>query len=466
MIASAIQSLRRNLQFKLNVRPYCSMEGLTQEYLRGKTHHELVQICLRLQDGKTAEYSAASRKQRPFQFAQHNQRKVAFKVAYFGERYHGLAFQDDIPETVEGYIFRALERACLIESREACEFSRCGRTDKGVSALGQVISLYVRTNLEDCPHMKPRTEPLPPKKAKQKQDKALTEIPYVQILNRILPEDIRVLGWSPAPADFSARFSCKGRMYRYFFFRHNHDLELMRRAAAMFHGEHDFRNFCKPDIKGGVTNFRRRVHKTSVEVSTHDGADQSVNCHPAYQLCEITIYGTAFLWHQIRCMVAVLFMVGQGKEEPEIVEQLLDIAKQPCKPQYEMASEIPLVLWDCEFEGLDWQIDQHTADALHRHLYTLWQKHAMRMGLVMGMTQPLRQLAIQGADKTWLETNDNNPVQMETAPHVQLLKRPTGDSIEQRIAARTKALAAKRQASERSESQESAGKKPHKSTAH
>lgn len=32
------------------------------------------------------------------------------------------------------------------------------------------------------------------------------EIDYVKILNRVLPNDIRIIGWSPAPTDFSARY--------------------------------------------------------------------------------------------------------------------------------------------------------------------------------------------------------------------------------------------------------------------
>ena len=36
----------------------------------------------------------------------------------------------------------------------------------------QVISLHVRTNLEDCPGLKPRTEALPPKKAEKLKAKA------------------------------------------------------------------------------------------------------------------------------------------------------------------------------------------------------------------------------------------------------------------------------------------------------
>ena len=37
-----------------------------------------------------------------------------------------------------------------------------------------------------------------------------------------------------------------------------------------------------------------------------------------YAMCELTVVGQAFLWHQIRCIVAVLFLIAQGKEEPEV----------------------------------------------------------------------------------------------------------------------------------------------------
>ncbi len=33
--------------------------------------------------------------------------------------------------------------------------------------------------------------------------------------------------------------------------------------------------------------------------------------------------GKAYLWHQIRCIMAVLFLIGEGKEEPEVITQLL-----------------------------------------------------------------------------------------------------------------------------------------------
>ena len=41
-------------------------------------------------------------------------------------------------------------------------------------------------------------------------------------------------------------------------------------------------------------------------------------------------------------MVAVLFMVGRGEEKPGIIDDMLDLKKTPKKPQYNMASEIPV----------------------------------------------------------------------------------------------------------------------------
>lgn len=37
-----------------------------------------------------------------------------------------------------------------------------------------------------------------------------------------------------------------------------------------------------------------------------------------YQMLCLEIVGQAFLWHQVRCIVAVLLLVGQGLEEPEV----------------------------------------------------------------------------------------------------------------------------------------------------
>jgi hypothetical protein len=74
-----------------------------------------------------------------FDFSKHRQRHVALRIAYFGHRFHGFAAQDDSDNTVEGHLFKALQRTCLVsDDVRSANYSRCGRTDIGVSAFGQV----------------------------------------------------------------------------------------------------------------------------------------------------------------------------------------------------------------------------------------------------------------------------------------------------------------------------------------
>ena len=37
-----------------------------------------------------------------------------------------------------------------------------------------------------------------------------------------------------------------------------------------------------------------------------------------YSLLKLTIRATGFLWHQIRCIVAILYEIGCGNEKPEV----------------------------------------------------------------------------------------------------------------------------------------------------
>eukprot|EP00128_Syssomonas_multiformis_P014663 Colp12_sorted_trinity150504_noHs@22576 len=288
------------------------------------------------------------KKKKEFDFSKHPQRHIALKIAYMGWDYYGLACQENVAQTIEEELFKALTKACLVKDRASSNYSRCGRTDKGVSALGQVISLNVRSKVKspngsDGPLIDSNEE----------------EIDYVGILNRILPDTIRVLAWAPVPEDFDARFSTLHRTYKYYFIKRDLDIEGMRRAAQGYVGEHDFRNLCKMDINNGVTNYVRTILAFDVDPVDPDAPDGPES------LWAFTITGFAFLWHQVRCMVAVLFLVGSRLELPDVVPQLLDVERCPRKPQYTMASELPLVLHTCGYEQLHWSHPKHAVARVH-----------------------------------------------------------------------------------------------------
>lgn len=409
-----------------------------------------------------------ARVNRDFDPSKYSTRFIALKFAYLGQRYNGLEFHPNnktpLP-TVEEELWKALNKARLVfptpnallgpdePNWEGCEYSKCGRTDKGVSAFGQVIGVRVRSqrpvnraqkpgSLEDAATEKEEPSHLidsetaalpvvsaislrenatltPSSVCESASDEALSfhptrdEIPYCQILNRLLPPDIRMLAWCPTPPlDFSARFSCKERRYRYFFTQPAFaptigsagllmvsnkpgvsvcrrregwlDIDAMREAAHKFIGLHDFRNFCKVDPSKQIENFERRIFHADIEKIDSQQGPVGYIGKPAFQQYEhsneapgshrdddfkaqsstptiytFTLHGSAFLWHQVRHMVAILFLVGQGLESPSVIDGLLDVSKTPAKPQYEMADDAPLVLWDCIFprEGADSRAD-------------------------------------------------------------------------------------------------------------
>ncbi|KAJ9261456.1 hypothetical protein DTO212C5_8324 [Paecilomyces variotii] len=379
--------------------------------------------------------------------SKYHTRFIALKFAYLGQRYNGYEHANGnttpLP-TIEEELWKALRKTRLIFptgasgdddigdgpramrpysiSWDGCEYSKCGRTDRGVSAFGQVISLRVRSARPKKPAKSKSTPPevesagvavgdsevlendasLPgldisdvESEADSQWDDVSNELPYIHILNNVLPEDIRILAWCPhPPPGFDARFSCRERQYRYFFtqpafsptpgpagFARNAgnpyregwlDIDAMREAAKHFEGVHDFRNFCKLDTSKQIENFERIIYHADIELVDpksnplgyvgkpgfqpfKDGGNtanvaQSEDKWPSTpQVYTFTLHGSAFLWHQVRHMVAILFLVGQGLESPSIVPELLDIAKNPRKPAYDMASDAPLVLWDCIF---------------------------------------------------------------------------------------------------------------------
>ena len=417
-----------------------------------------------------------SRKPKPFRSngvfdpSKYTTRLIALKFAYLGQNYNGLEYHANnktpLP-TVEEVLWKALNKAKLVlptpnrllepgePNWEGCEYSKCGRTDKGVSAFGQVVGIRVRSNhptnrapatmlgenaagnggteslsQAEALEMATRTSkpdddvthkrtPTPPSTRSSLSEESASfqpindEIPYCQVLNRLLPPDIRVLAWCPnPPSDFSARFSCKERRYKYFFTQpaftptvgtHSSsftsreggrregwlDIEAMRDAAHEFVGLHDFRNFCKIDDSKQMENFYRRIFHADIEELDSSQNPVGYVGKPGFQEYEhpdaeaggqspndsnrpqaftptiytFTLHGSAFLWHQVRHMMAVLFLIGQGLEKPSLVDDLLNVNSNPCKPQYEMADDAPLVLWDCIFpndesesrdDALDW----------------------------------------------------------------------------------------------------------------
>jgi len=384
-------------------------------------------------------------KRRKFDFKRSKQRHIALKLLYFGWDYGGLAQQSLDDNTVEGHLFKALRKTCLIESRESCNYNRCGRTDKGVSSCGQVVNLDIRSNLID--ENDPQNVGLFTPDGYIGDDsvstgKQLCEINYVDTLNRVLPDHIRVLAWAPVNKEFSSRFDCQSRSYSYIFPRGDLCIGSMREALSHFIGHHDFRNLCSLDLKNGVLDHHRTIFKASIEPirSIDVKVDQDANPYTFY---EIHIVGKAFLYHQIRCIMTVLFLVGTKKESPEVVRDLLDIKKCKSKPNYNCASSLPLNLFECEYASdkfpLGWKYDRKSILNVHNNLKQIWLGYKTKAMMIESVISNLETSLLvdgTGSPVAGLDTWKDFGLGFDTmcdAKYTPLMSRPRDETLETKI---------------------------------
>ena len=219
-------------------------------------------------------------------------------IAYDGTDFHGWQIQANRP-TIQGEIVNVLRRI----TQENVQLHGAGRTDAGVHAFGQVGSFRTQSTLSAGE--------------------------FQRALNALLPPTIRIAAAEEVGPDFNARWSARGKIYRYRLYRGKvvppmlwryvlHypfplDEEAMRDAAARFVGVHDFASFAastgsEEDDKERSTE--REIFSTEL-VRSPDGEE-----------LVFTVRGRSFLRYMVRKMVGTLLDVGRSKLQPEDINRL------------------------------------------------------------------------------------------------------------------------------------------------
>jgi tRNA pseudouridine38-40 synthase len=202
--------------------------------------------------------------------------RLKVTIAYDGASFHGWARQPG-ERTVEGEVRRALGE--LYGALD--EFAVAGRTDAGVHALANVVSVEVAGGP-------------PPERV-------------AEALNTALPQDVAVVAAERAPDGFHARFDARSRSYRYRVWRRRErspfeagrslwwprrvDLAALDERAQAILGEHDFRAFTP-------TETQHEVFVRVVERARWLEVDEDVVCF------EIT--ADSFLRHMVRALVGTM----------------------------------------------------------------------------------------------------------------------------------------------------------------
>jgi tRNA pseudouridine38-40 synthase len=235
-------------------------------------------------------------------------------LAYEGTDFRGFARQPTV-RTVQG----ELESALSLILREEVTITCAGRTDAGVHARHQVVSMSLKHPVKD-------------------------EATVLRSLNRVLPPDIAVRRFSSAPQGWSARFSALWRAYRYrvrtdpspdplvrrlvWQLGLSLDVKAMNRAASQMVGIHDFASFCR--AAEGRSTVREIIEA------------RWRNTDPQNVLFEVR--ASAFCHQMVRSLVGWCVEVGRGRRKASDTSAV--IAARNRQTAGPVAPPHGLILWE------------------------------------------------------------------------------------------------------------------------
>jgi tRNA pseudouridine38-40 synthase len=250
--------------------------------------------------------------------------RVKLIVAYDGSGFHGFAANSGV-STVAGRLEQALETVtqCRVSLTAA------GRTDRGVHAWGQVVSVDLPAGVD------------------------LSEMQ--RAVNRICRGSIVVRDASVADSEFDARFSASSRVYRYtilnqpvpdpllastaWWVEQPLDVRSMQLACDPLIGEHDFSTFCRrPKAPAGDEHsLVRRV------IDAHWTVAESERT----ALLRFQIEAKAFCHQMVRSIVGTMVDVGSGRKRAGEVTAILRAGNRSLAGH--LAPPHGLCLWEVHY---------------------------------------------------------------------------------------------------------------------
>lgn len=219
-------------------------------------------------------------------------------VSYDGGDFHGWQVQPGL-RTVQGLLADAIRKV----TGEEVLPQGSGRTDAGVHAIGQVVSVKLEAGI-------------PPQN-------------LLRAVNRALPTSVRVMQAELAPEGFHARHSARGKTYEYRIFvrrdagmreericsplmaryvwdcRWPLDMALMQEAAAAVVGEMDFSSFAANDPDASVRQGGAPPSMVRTIFSSEWRREDNLLIY--------RVRGNGFLHHMVRNLVGTFVEVGCGR---------------------------------------------------------------------------------------------------------------------------------------------------------
>lgn len=236
-------------------------------------------------------------------------------ICYDGSNYCGYQVQPSL-KTVQGELEKALKQIFKTEVKTFAS----GRTDAGVSALGQTVNFFA--------------------------DVEFTPYSLQGYLNTILPDDIRVVKVELKDENFNARFSAKQKTYAYNFYLskiskpyldkfatrvgYSLNLEVLESELKTLIGVHDFTSLSSTDTQ--VESKIREIFDVKLV--------KNGEVYTAY------FVGSGFLKNMIRIIMGTAFDIARGKIKCGFLEL---ISKKDRKVAGKTAGAVGLVLVEVNY---------------------------------------------------------------------------------------------------------------------
>ena len=214
--------------------------------------------------------------------------RVLGVCSYKGTNYYGWQKQVgfvSVQSTIEKVLSKVYDSPISITGS--------GRTDAGVHAFRQYFHY-------DC-----------------SKEKDLKQLVYA--LNKMLPEDIKILSLEVVDDDFHSRYNAKKKIYEYrivlknkdpfqdqlaFVYPMEFDFDLFKSALNKFVGKHNYQDFTsKEEDEGG---FVREIYEINVTKKDND--------------VTVRFIGNGFMRYQIRNMIGAAINVANKKEGLEFID--------------------------------------------------------------------------------------------------------------------------------------------------
>jgi tRNA pseudouridine38-40 synthase len=267
--------------------------------------------------------------------------RVALKFAYDGSTFFGFQRQ---PEklTVEGALITALEKVGAIKSSRECGYRSSSRTDRGVSALGNLISIR-------------------------------TSFPAESLCSAINSEMEGVWAYSAVvvPDEFNPR-AARQRWYRYYLPKADQDWKLMSTYSHRFVGVHDFSGYARKDKR----NPMRKI--------------DSIDISDAGMFYAIDFRAESFLWNMVRRIVWMLNEGGAGHMPDESIGPGSE--KKPIRVGLAPAEYLVLMDIDC---GVEFPVDSRASFGITRTL----ERRIRNSGMRLVFEQTMRDMVSTGTGR-------------------------------------------------------------------